>query len=298
MGTIESPTFLKTPTLSPDNLGIGEISIPLFGLGQDERFWSSGTAVVIAPWLAITARHVVEDYLERFGGDECMPINPKFRLFTLLALAGGKETISLAIGRMWFHPALDIAILELVPTNDQFPKDHAWKLPALDLSPPRVGTRIAVLGYPNSPIDPPMQNSASPSTWFMSPTTATGVVEEVHLDHRDKYLLPFPCFRTNARFDGGMSGAPICNEAGLVCGIVCSGMELTEQSGYVSYASLLWPAMGIRINKSWDRYPEGTYYFVHELAAAKYITTVGLDTIHIEHSPAGLTKLMRREPVK
>ena len=212
----KKPSFIETSTLLPDHDGIGEVSLPLFGASDDgNAFWASGTAVVIAPWLAMTARHVVEDYVERFGGtgipspEEASTIDahitPKFRLFTCLALHGGKGLISLRVGRMWFSHPMDVALLELVPGSREFPKDHNWECPVLDLSPPLVGTSIAVMGYPNSQIE--RKSDLEPGAWNMYPRTSTGSVLEIHHERRDSVLLPFPSFRTNARFDGGMSGA-------------------------------------------------------------------------------------------
>lgn len=66
-----------------------------------------------------------------------------------------------------------------------------------------------------------------------------------------------------------MSGALVFNEVGDVCGIVCSGMPpMQEEDGHVSYASLLWPAMGISIDLPWAKYPDGDKYSLYELACA------------------------------
>jgi hypothetical protein len=59
---------------------------------------------------------------------------------------------------------------------------------------------------------------------------------------RDCALLKFSCFETNARFDPGMSGGPIWNERGFVCGVVCA-----SSSSLNSYGSLLWLALGIYV---------------------------------------------------
>jgi len=271
---IQEPSFIETSTLLPDHDGIGEVSLPLLGASEDgNQFWASGTAVVVAPWFAMTARHVVEDYVDRFGGTSipspdgastiAANITPKFQLLTYLALQGGRGLISLRVGRMWFTQPMDIAFLELIPGSRESPKDHNWKCPVLDLSPPLIGTSISVMGYPNSHIV--RKSDLEPSLWNMQPRTSTGSVLEIHQERRDRVLLPFPSFRTNARFDGGMSGAPVFNSAGNVCGLVCSGMPpMNEEGEHVSYASLLWPAMGIPICLPW-RYPDGRSYWLTSL---------------------------------
>jgi hypothetical protein len=77
----------------------------------------------------------------------------------------------------------------------------------------------------------------------------SGVIEEIHFPQRDKVFMPFPCFRTSARFDGGMSGGPVISQHGQVCGVICSSYNTQDaQDGYLSYASLIGPALGLRIS--------------------------------------------------
>jgi hypothetical protein len=284
MANGKRPSFVATPTMAADHSGIGEISLPMYARSFEGEFWASGTATVISPWLAITARHVVEDFLQRFGSSaEGDAVAPQFHIGLVMVLAAGRGVRSLFAGRIWYSQPIDIAVLELVPANNDFARGHDWKLPVLDLSPPLVGTQVVAVGYPTPRIDPaPDRDGAPVGIWRMTPATSTGVVEELHLEFRDKSLLPFPSFRTNARFDGGMSGAPVFNDAGHVCGIVCSGIApMAEEDGHISYASVLWPMMGIRMNKGWEGHPDGEYYLAFDLASAKEISTVGLERIHI-----------------
>ena len=79
-------------------------------------------------------------------------------------------------------------------------------------------------------------------------SASSGVIEEIHFPCRDKALLNFPCFRTSSRFDSGMSGAPIIGENGCVIGVVCSSFKFFEGEGYISYGSLIGPALFLMIN--------------------------------------------------
>jgi V8-like Glu-specific endopeptidase len=60
------PSFTETGLNSP----ITEFALPLTARKGNE-FFPSGTAVVIAPYLALTAKHVIEDYWIRFEQEEC-----------------------------------------------------------------------------------------------------------------------------------------------------------------------------------------------------------------------------------
>ena len=45
----------------------------------------------------------------------------------------------------------------------------------------------------------------------------------------------------------GMSGGPVVDEAGRVCGVISRSMEILDGGG-VSWAASLWPTMGIKVH--------------------------------------------------
>jgi hypothetical protein len=57
-----------------------------------------------------------------------------------------------------------------------------------------------------------------------------GLVEEIHRERRDS-RLSWPCFLTDARYQGGMSGGLVIGDDGRVVGVVCSSTSgHTEES--------------------------------------------------------------------
>lgn len=56
--------FHGTPLDSP----VTKVGLPLIAVPRDGTGYSSGTACLIAPWLAMTARHVIEDYSRQLDG--------------------------------------------------------------------------------------------------------------------------------------------------------------------------------------------------------------------------------------
>ena len=94
---------------------------------------------------------------------------------------------------------------------------------------------------------------------------------EVHEQNRDAVMLPFPCFRTNAQFDHGMSGGPIFNEAVELCGLICSGFPPSEE-GCVSYGASLWPSMATELDLPYEGFASGAKYPCIELARRGIIT--------------------------
>jgi hypothetical protein len=49
--------------------------------------------------------------------------------------------------------------------------------------------------------------------------------------------LPTACFETSARFDPGMSGGPVMDENGSVCGIIATGFNAEDAVSYTDFAS-------------------------------------------------------------
>jgi Trypsin-like peptidase domain len=274
------PTWRGTSLDSP----IAKVAIPLVAV-VDSEFFPSGTACIVAPWLAITARHVVDDHFEGFrrrrpnNTDEASHIT-----LTYVAPGGGLPVIPLFVQRTWYLEPYDIAVLHLTPASEMN-MEHVWDVPRLSLLPPRPGSSIFSFGYPNSKCEVLGHDQFE---LRMDATTTTGTVIEVHHERRDAVRLPFPCFQTNARFDGGMSGAPVFNEQGQVCGLICQTLPAaTPEEDHASYVSSLWPMLAIPINAPWDRYPTGTSYPLFEYAQTKVMDTIGLDNFVLDKLPEG-----------
>lgn len=85
-------------------------------------------------------------------------------------------------------------------------------------------------------------------------------------------MLNFPCFQTDARFEPGMSGGPIFRENGSVCGVICSGGLGGEKDGYISNASLIWPAMATSIEINFKKGNPLEQITLYELAKRKFIS--------------------------
>ena len=114
-----------------------------------------------------------------------------------------------------------------------------------------------------------------PATIHYAQQTAIskGVVREVHPEYRDKGMLSFPCFRTDARFDPGMSGGPIFDETGNVIGVVSASSGTLDSSSHTSYGSLIWPIFGCTIEIAPDPSSKPIVTLIHDLAVGGHIRT-------------------------
>lgn len=213
---------------------------PVMVLGPDE-IYCVGTAFNIAPdgvW--VTAAHVIDEAIEiahnlrgsyvgvlwtGSGAGEDVP-----------DLLGGPIRVSM-IRRS--SNGSDLALLRagMVRVADQKP----LLFPCLRLSArlPRVGTKISAVGYARLSVTSDIRTpdlrevTIDPNFHFTS-----GEITQVFPEGRDRLMLPTACFETSARFDPGMSGGPVMDEEGAVCGVVASGIDPDGSgAGYVSYAS-------------------------------------------------------------
>src|SRR5438046_2848839 len=183
-----APTFKATP---PTQI-IHEVAMPLIAVddaGTQEVV--SGTAFVIGRGWAMTAFHVLEDFAWRYNGVRFTGgnLNAKFQLLAVLSLDQDTRHLPLRILRAWRADPLDVAVLALGVPMD-WPEDYNWKVPRLDLLPPKVGEPIFGFGFATS--DVKRSADAPDPTVDLHPRTTTGKVVEIHHERRDVGRLPFP----------------------------------------------------------------------------------------------------------
>jgi hypothetical protein len=263
-----------------------EIASPLIALrnGKEERV--EGTLTVIGRGIGLTAQHVLAELLHRYddvddAGLDGTELSITFQLLGLVRRNGGKDAFPLHIRRCWSFGPTDLAIVELIP-DSAADLTIPWSIPMMSLLPPRVGTRVAAFGFPNCSITRDSDQSRPMFNW--SPTVSTGIVEWIDHSMRDKVMLPFPCYRTNARFDGGMSGGPVFDERGCLCGIICSSYpHINGDDAHISYVSTLWPIVGARIPIG----PNGSFHTIYELFTAGVMRAIDLQSVNFRIDEKG-----------
>jgi hypothetical protein len=267
-GSGPKPSFAATAVTSP----IAELALQLTTV-LDDVWHPMGSAIVIQRGLALTAKHVFKA-CERAYGPFTTTGSEKSGNFVMRAFqfgpGGGAREFTVA--RVHMSDETDLAVLQL-----RGHPDWNWeRYPAINLAPPELGTRVAAFGYAASVALTPDRAEIDPG-----PRTAVGQVVEVFPHRRDLALAPFPCFQTNARFDDAMSGGPVFDETGSLCGIICSSLRAeTEEEDHASFVSLLWPLAGMEVDAPWSRRPAGSIYPMYDLLSAGGAS--GLDRVHLE----------------
>jgi len=288
----KKPSFKETGLKS----AITEFALALTAL-KGEYFYPSGTAVVIASCLAMTAKHVIEDYWSNFE-QENLGNNSEgsFSIMAIQVLNNGESGTLWNVTKIWLCDTTDIAFLFLTPASDNA-KDIKLKYPRINLVPPGVGTRITGFGYPKSEvIIEKVKEKDVYVLWKDSPSTTIGEVIEVFDQKRDSYLLSFPCFRVNARFDHGMSGGPIFNDNGELCGIISCSSSMPEEDFHDSYVASLWPAMATQIDINRDGFEPSLSYPVIELAKNGLIHAKNWEKVKINRDEFGKVTSVSLQP--
>jgi hypothetical protein len=166
--------------------------------------------------LLLTARHVIEEALAPSrlpdgGVVDCWSVGVIYVAESesngsVEDLIGGFLPVSL----IYTHESLDIAVM-LVPLPVDTRVNEPLRMPCLQLSPglPKVGSLSFAVVYHA------MEWECTERTHqiFQSYSASRGAVQAIHFPVRDRAVLPFPCFEVAARYDQGMSGAPVLNLA-------------------------------------------------------------------------------------
>jgi hypothetical protein len=197
--------FLKPTELSSP---VTQVALLLVGYTETEAL-PLGTAVFIAAGLAMTAKHVVEEFWRQLGDDRpfqgSTALEGNFRVVGV-QYPGEEDAPALWLAEIaWGSPFTDITFLSLKPANPLAEQNIGHNWVKLDLNPPAVGDSIVGFGYSAS-----RATKASEQIRLeLHPTTTGGVVTEVYPEYRDRGMLQFPCFAIEAHFHRGHEWRPL-----------------------------------------------------------------------------------------
>lgn len=275
----KEPSFKRQPPFSP----IEQVAARLVAFGEDNEIFVSGSCVRLAKNLYLTARHVVTDYIDRFGNraDEA-----NFTVWAVHVHPSPEYSIW-AMDRLWISPHSDLAVFHTTPYNDTAASTKIAPAAGLDLVPPPVGSRIVGFGHHSANGLITVDANGGKHIEVNTHGTATvGEVREIHRERRDSARLTFPCFRVNARFDGGMSGGPVFNNQGRLCGIICSSLPASSDGDeHCSYVATLWPLMGVGLDINPSPYGvlDQPYPFL-DLARKGIVDVRNLESVSVQPS--------------
>lgn len=279
--------FLKSPSFDiQDNFSpIEQVTARLVAFGPNNEIIVSGSCVRLTKNLYLTAKHVMTDFLNRFGYQG----NAANCEVWAIHIKPGPAYSIYTMDRFWFSSLSDLALFHTMPYNDMAHAETVTPTIIIDIAPPPLGSRIVGSGHCGSSGSIRFDEHGTRHIEVNTKNVATvGEVRKIFPRQRDSVMLNFPCFRVNARFDGGMSGGPIFTDNGRVCGIICSSMPAeTPDAEHSSYAATLWPLMGMPIDVSPNPYRIlDTPYPLINLAHQRILYVENLSQVSVQ--PGGI----------
>jgi trypsin-like peptidase len=279
-----TPAFRDEPADSP----IAQIALRVLVEFTGGETHVVGTATLIAGHLAITAKHVIDDAIRRFGAQHKGVNFTEVRDYAIRLY----QVLSGPIYRVWnvyaaWYCETDIAVLHLGLFKTSEPNGVIdWIVPRLRSMPPPIGQKVIAFGYRESVAEITPTADGYHLELQDKPTTSFGEVKRIYPERRDSVMLPFPCYEVNARFDHGMSGGLVIDEWGSVCGLVCSSLPASAHQEAVSHVTTLWPMLRTLISADRGaKYPRGVTYPTIDLALDGIITVVDLNSLDPKHFP-------------
>ena len=235
-----------------------------------------GTATILCGHLLVTAKHVllsVPGIEVPHNGDTARSAVDRsvHRGLVAVQVLPGPEYVIWDVVSAILHRGSDLALLRTSSNPGMSHPESAvvWRTPIVNPFAPQVGERVAAFGYRRGQARATRKATGVRHVAMNDELMSSiGVVREVHEWRRDSAMLPFPCYQVSARFDSGMSGGPVIDEYGSLCGLVCASVEGAYQFGEpISFATMLWPIFTLMIDGDrGDDYPRGVVYPAIELA--------------------------------
>ena len=157
------------------------------------------------------------------------------------------------IDGLWCPNGTDIAFCWL---RECYYNEQKLIFKHVQLSPglPKLKQKVCGFGYYNSKarIKDISENGIVTVEYDHDTAFTTGTITKVFPLQRPEGITKFPCFEIDARFEAGMSGGPLFNEKGSVCGVICCSGIPENPDAFVSYGTLLWTVMGAEIDARFD----------------------------------------------
>ncbi|MBO9694572.1 MAG: trypsin-like peptidase domain-containing protein [Sphingopyxis sp.] len=231
-----------------------------------------GSAVLIAPGIALAAKHVVEAMVqqrEALGGySQIYAFNPcaaELQIWHVREIKCGSEN--------------DVALLTMHMGREDY-GDLDFNVCRISARMPQIGEPILMAGFvADADSFPIAADPTSPIASSAKRMTSLGVVTEIYPMGRDQTRLPHSCIEVGVNVSGGMSGGPAFDKDGHLIGLVSSSIHSDDNSG-PTWVSLLWNALLHSVSASWPPryYPDDEF----RLIDAPFLEVLGRDHLIIE----------------
>lgn len=191
-----------------------------------------GSAVVVAPGVALSASHVLRDYMDRYraGTIQVLCVGPAEHGRMLWNLNGVR-----------FIPNTDICILSLSLLDGLAP-DRRIRQASVTTRTPKRGERLTFFGFNALEEDCDLRTEGKKIR--TGAIVCSGRVTQHFLPMRDKVLLPGPAIEVDCETWRGMSGGPVFDEQGWLVGVLSTGIDGGPSNVSLAMSALAAPILG------------------------------------------------------
>ena len=230
VGPINSSSSVVPSYVNNWGFSDGAILGLLIKSGTSEKI--IGTSVMVAPGLAITAKHNIDEYSESIKEGKVIPYCVGIR---------GADC------DMWQCTSIsynndDIAFLSIKSVS-KLPEDKCYPRLGVTTRKPSVGEELHLIGFRYNG-----ENKKHVGNMYAS----LGRVTNVFPEGRDSCFLPYPVIEIACGSLGGMSGGAAIDKNGLLMGIISTSLDTVQGSG-PSYISWIISALDREVTISWPR---------------------------------------------
>ena len=208
-----------------------------------------GSAVLVAPGIALCATHVVRPYIDALVAGTATG-------FCMGIAKSGLQIWQLHQGTP--VPDTDLTIISLT-YRSSLPDDCTFSQANLTTRLPRVGEQLTLVGFRADSAELEDRTFVARASVLV----CVGQVTAQYPKGRDSVMIPWPALEVDCQAWGGMSGGPVFDTNGYVVGIVCTSVG-DHTVGSPAYVSLLWPAMTQQYQGGW---PSQSFLGSHSLLA-------------------------------
>ncbi|OGA45934.1 MAG: hypothetical protein A3G24_26305 [Betaproteobacteria bacterium RIFCSPLOWO2_12_FULL_62_13] len=198
-----------------------------------------GSAVLVAPGIALSAWHVLKPRLEAIMAGE----------ITAQCLGVASDGVRLWQVRKVTHvPETDVVILGLSLRSDVSSGTTLYQA-HLTTRFPKIGERLTLYGFRAAAEALPRDGDGG-SAIAGQLLCCAGEVSQVFPTGRDRVMLPWPTVEVSGPSWGGMSGGPVVDDSGMLIGLLSSSVTAEAGPG-PSYVSHLWPVLTASFGGGW-----------------------------------------------
>lgn len=200
-----------------------------------------GTAVTVAPGVALSAAHVLLEHREQFARKQK----------SLICIGVGSD----GVHAWWVMQATqsdttDVCILSLRRASE-LPPSRTLNQATLTTRTPKLGESVLMVGFRGA-ADRFERRADGAMELEAGMLVSSGSVVQHHARARDSVMMPWPTLEIDGPTIGGMSGGPVFDSRGYLVGIVSSSLDRGPgQEPSPTFASQIWPALGMPFVGGW-----------------------------------------------